>query len=96
MAISAFGITEPGKEYEAIEKGIIDFNGKKPINPSGGLIGCGHPVGATGVRMCLDLYKQVTNKAVRYQINNAKNGMMLNLGGSATTNYCFIIGKEGK
>lgn len=96
MAISAFGITEPGKEYEAIEKGIIDFNGKKPINPSGGLIGCGHPVGATGVRMCLDLYKQVTNKAGRYQINNAKNGMMLNLGGSATTNYCFIIGKEGK
>ena len=96
MAISAFGITEPGKEYEAIEKGIIDFNGKRPINPSGGLIGCGHPVGATGVRMCLDLYKQVTNKAGRYQINNAKNGMMLNLGGSATTNYCFIIGKEGK
>ena len=96
MAISAFGITEPGKEYEAIEKGIIDFNGKRPINPSGGLIGCGHPVGATGVRMCLDLYKQVTNKAEKYQINNAKNGMMLNLGGSATTNYCFIIGKEGK
>lgn len=96
MAISAFGITEPGKEYEAIEKGIIDFSGKKPINPSGGLIGCGHPVGATGVRMCLDLYKQVTNKAEKYQINNAKNGMMLNLGGSATTNYCFIIGKEGK
>lgn len=96
MAISTFGITEPGKEYEAIESGIISFNGKKPINPSGGLIGCGHPVGATGVRMCLDLYKQVTNQAGKYQINNAQNGMMLNLGGSATTNYCFIIGKEGK
>ena len=45
-AISAFGITEPGKEYEAIENGMIAFDGDKPINPSGGLIGCGHPVGA--------------------------------------------------
>lgn len=94
MAISAFGITEPGKEYEAIENGTIDFNGSKPINPSGGLIGCGHPVGASGVRMMLDLYKQVTNQANKYQVNNAKNGMMLNLGGSASTNYCFIVGKK--
>ncbi len=94
MAISAFGITKPGKEYEAIENKIIDFDGKKPINPSGGLIGCGHPVGATGARMFLDLYKQVTNQAGKYQIKNAKNGMMLNLGGTATTNYCFIIGMK--
>lgn len=94
MAISAFGITEPGKEYEAVENGTIAFDGEKPINPSGGLIGCGHPVGASGVRMCLDLYKQVTNNAGDYQIKNAKNAMMLNIGGSATTNYCFIVGRE--
>lgn len=93
MAISAFGITKPGEEYKAIESGVIKFNGEKPINPSGGLIGCGHPVGATGVRMFLDLYKQVTGKAGKYQIKGAKNAMMLNLGGSATTNYCFIVGK---
>ena len=94
MAISAFGITEPGKEYEAIESGTISFYGSKPINPSGGLIGCGHPVGASGVRMMLDLYKQVTNNAGKYQIENAKNGMMLNLGGTASTNYAFIVGKK--
>ena len=92
MAISAFGLTEPGKEYEAIESGLIRFDGKKPINPSGGLIGCGHPVGASGVRMFLDLYKQVTNNAGKYQVKNAKNGMMLNLGGSASTNYVYIVG----
>ena len=91
-AISAFGITEPGKEYEAVEAGIIDFNGKSPINPSGGLIGCGHPVGASGVRMFLDLYKQVSGEAGAYQVKNAKNAMMLNIGGSATTNYVFIVG----
>lgn len=94
MAISAFGITKPGKEYEAIENGTIKFEGKKPINPSGGLIGVGHPVGATGVRMFLDLYKQVTEQAGEYQIKNARNGIMLNLGGSATTNYCFIVGRR--
>ena len=93
-AISAFGITEPGKEYEAVENGTIAFDGAKPINPSGGLIGCGHPVGASGIRMFLDLYKQVTGQAGDYQVENAKNGMMLNIGGSATTNYVFIVGQE--
>lgn len=43
---------KPGKEYEAVESGLIAFEGKKPINPSGGLIGCGHPVGASGARRC--------------------------------------------
>lgn len=93
-AISAFGLTEPGKEYEAVESGLIAFEGAKPINPSGGLIGCGHPVGASGARMFLDLYKQVTGKAGRYQVPGAKNGMMLNIGGSATTNYVYIVGEE--
>lgn len=92
-AISAFGLTEPGKEYEAVENGMIAFDGKKPINPSGGLIGCGHPVGASGARMFLDLYRQVTDRAGAYQVKNAKNAMMLNIGGSATTNYVFIVGK---
>lgn len=93
-AISAFGITDPGKEYEAVESGRIAFNGDKPINPSGGLIGCGHPVGASGVRMFLDLYKQVTGTAGKYQVAGVKNGMMLNIGGSATTNYVFVVGRE--
>lgn len=93
-AISAFGITNPGEEYLAVEDGTISFQGRKPINPSGGLIGCGHPVGASGARMLLDLYKQVTGTAGSYQVEGAKNAMMLNIGGSATTNYVFIIGKE--
>lgn len=93
-AISSFGLTEPGKEYEAVESGLISFSGAKPINPSGGLIGCGHPVGATGARMLLDLYKQVSGTAGHYQVKGTRNGMMLNIGGSATTNYVFIVGKE--
>lgn len=94
VAISAFGITKPGEEYRAIEDRRIFFDGSKPINPSGGLIGCGHPVGASGVRMFLDLYKQVAGLAGNYQLGKSDNGMMLNIGGSATTNYAFIIGKD--
>lgn len=97
-AISAFGITEPGKEYEAVEAGRIAFDGDKPINPSGGLIGCGHPVGASGVRMFLDIYKQVSGTAGTYQIRREngglpRNAMMLNIGGTATTNYVFLVGR---
>lgn len=93
-AISAFDLTALGKEYEAVESGLIAFDGGKPVNPSGGLIGCGHPVGASGARMFLDLYKQVTGTAGGYQVEGVKNGMMLNIGGSATTNYVFIVGRE--
>lgn len=93
-AISAFGLTNPGNEYEAVENGMISFGGSKPINPSGGLIGCGHPVGASGARMFLDIYKQVSGKAGGYQVKGAKNAMMLNIGGSATTNYVYIVGRE--
>lgn len=93
-SISAFGLTAPGKEYEAVESGMIAFDGAKPINPSGGLIGCGHPVGASGVRMFFDLYKQLTGRAGKYQLPKADIGCMLNIGGSATTNYVFVLGKE--
>ncbi|MEG2263182.1 MAG: acetyl-CoA acetyltransferase [Acinetobacter sp.] len=92
-AISAFGITEPGQEFIAVEDGTISASGRKPINPSGGLIGCGHPVGASGARMFLDICKQVSGKASGYQVQNVRNAMMLNIGGSATTNYVFIVGK---
>lgn len=94
VAVSCFGITPPGREYEAIENGVTAFDGGKPINPSGGLIGCGHPVGASGVRMFLDLFRQISRKAGSYQLDKTKNGMMLNIGGSGTTNYAFILGKK--
>jgi acetyl-CoA C-acetyltransferase len=93
MAIDHFGLTAPGKSFEAIEQGIIELDGKLPINPSGGLIGCGHPVGATGARQLLDAYKQITGTAGDYQIENASRIATLNIGGTATTNVCFIVEK---
>ncbi|REL26355.1 thiolase domain-containing protein [Thalassotalea euphylliae] len=93
MAIDHWGLTEPGESYKAIEAGRISKDGDFPINPSGGLIGLGHPVGATGVRMMLDCYQQVTGQAGNCQLSNVNNMATFNLGGSATTCASFIIGR---
>ncbi len=91
MAIDHLGITEPGESWKAIEDGSIDKGGRIPVNPSGGLIGLGHPVGATGVRMVLDGAKQVSGAAGDYQIEGAKRVQTLNIGGSTRTTVTFII-----
>jgi len=92
MAIDHFGLTKPGESWRAVEDGTIEMGGKLPINPSGGLIGAGHPVGATGTRQVLDAYKQVTSGAGDYQVDGAKRIATLNIGGSGTTSVCFVVG----
>ncbi|MGI8554151.1 MAG: acetyl-CoA acetyltransferase [Dehalococcoidia bacterium] len=92
MAIDHFGLTAPGKSWQAIEEGVIELDGQLPINPSGGLIGCGHPVGGTGVRQVLDAYRQVTGTAGGYQVEGAKRVATLNIGGSGTTTVSFVVG----
>ena len=65
LAIDHIGLTGPGESWKAIENGEIEIGGALPINPSGGLIGGGHPVGASGVRMLLDAAKQVSARRRR-------------------------------
>lgn len=91
-AIDSYEITAPGESWKAIEEGVIAAGGKLPINPSGGLIGMGHPVGATGVRMMLDGWKQVTGNARDYQVEGARKVGLLNIGGSTTTIASFVVG----
>jgi acetyl-CoA C-acetyltransferase len=91
MAIDHFGLTLPGEAWRAIEEGTVLWGGAKPVNPSGGLIGAGHPVGASGVRMLLDASKQVTGGAGDYQVPNARRVATLNIGGSGTTTVTFVV-----
>ncbi len=91
VIMSNFGITKPGEEYIAVEKGVTQKTGATPINASGGLMGAGHPVGASGARMLLDIYKQITNQAGDYQIDNAKRGATFNVGGSCTTTMSMVL-----
>jgi acetyl-CoA C-acetyltransferase len=92
MAIDHFGLTAPGESWKAVEEGVIRLQGACPINPSGGLIGAGHPVGATGVRQLLDATNQVRGAAGEYQVAGAKNFATLNIGGSGTTSVSFVVG----
>lgn len=92
MAIDHFGITAPGESWKAVESGLIDFNGALPVNPSGGLIGGGHPVGATGARMLFDAAKQVTSQAGDTQVDGARTFATLNIGGSLSTVASFVVG----
>lgn len=92
MAMEHFGLAAPGEAWKVVEEGEFKLGGKLPINPSGGLIGLGHPVGATGVRMVLDAAKQTTGRAGDAQVEGAKTMGTFNVGGSGTTNVSFVIG----
>ncbi|GAB2830047.1 acetyl-CoA acetyltransferase [Actinocorallia aurea] len=94
MAIDHFGITAPGMSWQAVESGDLEKDGRIPVNPSGGLIGGGHPVGATGVRMLVDAAAQVTGTAGDTQVDGARRVATLNIGGSTTTAVSLIIGTD--
>ncbi len=94
-SIDLVGLTKPGQNHVAIEKRWIEKDGLLPLNPSGGLIGAGHPVGATGVRQLLDSYLQISEKAGSYQVElKNKNVLAVNIGGSGTTTVATVIGKN--
>ena len=83
----------PGPEsWEAIENGDNEMGGRIPINPSSGLIGFGHPVGATGAPILLDSFKQTTGNATDYQSEGAKNVATPDTGVGASTTLGFIAG----
>jgi len=92
LALDHLGITPPGEAYRAIEDGTCEATGRLPVNPSGGLIGLGHPVGATGVRMALDACRQVSGRAGAAQVEGARRFGTLNIGGSCTTVVSFVWG----
>lgn len=95
VALDHLGITPPGKAGQAIEDGRIERDGALPVNPSGGLLGHGHPVGATGVRMLNDAARQVTGRAGETQVPGAGTVATLNIGGSAGTAISFVVGRAG-
>jgi acetyl-CoA C-acetyltransferase len=92
LAIDHIGLTGPGESWKAIENGDIEIGGRLPINPGGGLIGGGHPVGASGIRMLLDAAKQVSGSAGEYQVEGARRFGTLNFGGSTATTVSFVVG----
>ena len=69
-----------GKAGEMIDRGDNTYGGKYVINPSGGLISKGHPLGATGLAQCAELCWQLRGEADLRQVPGAKLGLQHNLG----------------
>ncbi len=65
-----------------------------PVNPGGGLMGDGHPVGATGVRQVVEAYRQLTGSAGEHQVHGVERFLTFNMGGSVTTSVVMIWGRE--
>jgi acetyl-CoA C-acetyltransferase len=74
-------ISQRGKAAEDIEAGFFDLDGKVPCQTDGGLKCFGHPIGASGLRMIYEVYKQLQGKADKRQIKNPRYGLTHNLGG---------------
>ena len=68
MEYEAMGLTPPGRAHVALDEGWVYKGGKLPINPSGGLIGGGHPVGATGGRILATLLREMDRRGARYGV----------------------------
>ncbi|MEU4252347.1 acetyl-CoA acetyltransferase [Amycolatopsis sp. NPDC026612] len=88
VALEHLGLAPPGDGGRFIAGGGLDAAG---INPGGGLIGLGHPVGATGVRMLRDAARQVSGTAGEMQVAGARTALTLNVGGSFTTVVTMIV-----
>lgn len=90
------GFSERGKAWQDVLNGFFDLDGPLPVNPDGGLKSFGHPIGASGLRMLYEMYKQLQGKAGPRQIKNPKVGMTHNIGGMPwkAVTAVTIIGKE--
>ncbi|CDW89449.1 n-terminal domain containing protein [Stylonychia lemnae] len=76
----ALGLCPEGKAGEYIDKNEFTYGGKYVVNPSGGLISKGHPLGATGLAQCAELCWQVRGMADKRQVKDAKIALQHNLG----------------
>lgn len=75
------GLCKPGEGGELIDSKATYFDGPKPVNPSGGLISKGHPIGATGVAQIVEIVTQLRGEAGDRQVKNPKVGLTENGGG---------------
>jgi acetyl-CoA C-acetyltransferase len=85
------GFSPRGKAKEDIESGRFDLDGPQPVQPDGGLKCFGHPIGASGLRMMYEIYKQLQGKAGPRQIKNPKMGLTHNMGGFPAGNVISVL-----
>lgn len=95
LALEDLGFYAKGKAALAVSRNEVTIGRSKRfvVNPSGGLKGCGHPVGATGIKQIVELVEQLRGNAGQRQVKGAKIGLAQNVGGSGATAVVHILCK---
>lgn len=91
MALESLGVSQPGRAMEIIKEAYSTGNAK--FNPRGGLIGSGHPLGATGIAQTIEIVQQLQSKAERRQIDDVEVGLIHNMSAAATSSTVLILEK---
>jgi acetyl-CoA acetyltransferase len=73
--VEALGFCKRGEAPRLLREGYFDIGGKLPVNTDGGLVGCGHPLGATGARQIIEIIRQLRGTAGPRQVEGAKIGL---------------------
>lgn len=90
-AIEDLGFVPKGTAGKFTEEGETQIGGKLPVNTSGGLKACGHPVGATGIKQVWEVVQQLRGEAGKRQVDGAEVGMTQNVGGTGATVVSHIF-----
>jgi len=93
-AIEDLGFCKKGEGGRLTAEGETALNGRIPVNTSGGLKACGHPVGATGIKQVYEVVQQLRGEAGKRQIDGATIGMTHNVGGTGATVAIHILGVD--
>jgi acetyl-CoA C-acetyltransferase len=88
------GLCKQGEAKDLIRGKMTQAGGKIPVNVSGGLLSCGHPVGATGVRMVVEVSTHLRNEAGKRQVQGAKRGLTHNIGGPGAIASVIVLSNE--
>ena len=91
MAIEDLGFFAKGQGGPASAEGKTALNSEISVNTSGGLKGCGHPVGATGVKQAVEIAWQLRGQAGKRQVKDAEIGLTHNVGGSGATSVVHVM-----
>ncbi len=93
LSVEAIGLAKQGEGADFVSAGNTSRNGKIPFNTTGGLVGWGHPTGATGVRQAVTIWEQLTGKAGAWQIEVPENrpyALSISMGGNDRTVVAIV------
>jgi acetyl-CoA C-acetyltransferase len=93
MTTEAIGLAPAGRGHELLHDGHTALGGPQPVNPSGGLLSRGHPLGATGLAQTAEIFWQLTGAAGDRQIDGARLGLVETMGGGVAGidgNACVV------